>query len=174
MSFDDFDSVYDTPEEKEANYQSRRGLAKQLAADQQRMAAEDAFEDQQREQQKIFTDALAEHGLDQNAFNALVSADPDGTKQTFKEHLKSYVGKVARKRNPKGQFVKAAPHQETGRPQQQPGRRLSAMTEAAKASLVNRKRTADGKYYDGKGMHSSEDIDSAILDVLGDSDIFDM
>ena len=65
MSYDDFDGEYDTPEEREANYQARRNMAKQLEADKQRMAAEDAFEDQQREQQKVFLDTLTEHGIDQ-------------------------------------------------------------------------------------------------------------
>ena len=62
------------------------------------------------DQQNIFNDALKEVGISNDQFKELVSKDPQGTRETFVNHVKSYVSNVARNRDPQtGQFVSGKP-----------------------------------------------------------------
>lgn len=168
--YDEYDE-FSTPEEKEMEYQRKKKVFEAMDADRTRYDAEKQLEAAQAEQNQIFADALKESGLDQETFNELVRLDPQGTRQAFTEHVKSYVGKIARRRDSRGRFLPGKPQSQG---QQQPQKKLSPVTEASKLAQANRKQT-DGKYYDGKGMHTTEDITDALVDIIGEDDsTFDM
>ena len=132
---------------------------KELAEETQAEQVQKQMEAASKEQNQIFSDALTEAGLDQEAFNELVQLDPQGTKQAFKSHVQSYVKTVARKRDPKtGQFLK-------GKPQQNE----SVQGFAGRPSQPQQKR-----YDPKKSRGTSEDMTNLVLDVLGDDPMFDI
>jgi hypothetical protein len=107
MDNNNFDDTYD-----DYQFEEDKQTYSRMQKFQQRMQAEQA----QRETNKVFQEALKEHGLSTEDWNALLQKDPASAQQTFKEHVNSYVGSVARKRDSKGRFLpgKAKPqHQES-------------------------------------------------------------
>jgi len=100
--------------ENEENYQQFKQDMSSQMQHMKRYHQETAHQNAANDQAAIFNDALKEAGLDQTSFNQLVALNPEGTRESFVEHVKSYVGNVARKRDKKtGQFV-------PGKPQAQP------------------------------------------------------
>ena len=122
----------------------------ELNQEMQEGQAKKQMEAAQAEQNQIFSDALKEAGLDQQTFNDLVALDPEATKEAFTDGVRNYVGTIARRRDKKGRFIPGKP-QPQGRPAPQ---------------------RPEGKRYDGKGMKTNQDVFNALVDIIGDDDIF--
>lgn len=123
-----------------------------------------AQEGAQANQQQIFMDSLARHGLDEKTFAELAQKDPQGTQKTFQDHVDSYVGSIARRRDPKtGQFLpgKAKPqHRETP----------SVMGRAGREAQPSGHKRFDPKQSRG----TDQDMTNMVLDVLAGDPMFDM
>jgi hypothetical protein len=118
-NFDDYtDDEFLTPEDREARYQRTKAGFAAFEQDQARYQAEKQQQQQKAEADKIFQDTLKEYGISQKAYAELLQKDPEFIKQTYKEQVRDFASKVARKRDPKsGRFLPGKA--ETRAPQQQ-------------------------------------------------------
>ena len=71
-----------------------------------RRQAKQAQADHQKVQNDAFQEGLRESGLSPEEFQQILNSDPAGATQEFKDGIKRYIGKVAKRtRNARGQFV---------------------------------------------------------------------
>lgn len=138
---------------EEMEYKRFKGDMDEQAKHYRRWQAEEAQKAAMADQQKIFNEALAEAGVDQQTFNELVAIDPQGTRQAFTEGIKEYVGKIVRRRDEKGRFV-------PGKPQPQHGRSVQRRREQAKP------KSLDGFRETTKKRALTEDEEMDVIDAL--------
>ncbi len=106
---ENYDEYLDEESREYAWKEKTKGFDQQ-AADLTRWQQEKANEQAVANQAKIFNDALKDAGVTSEQFADLISKDPSGTQEVFKDHVQSYVHKVTgRARNEKGQFVPGKP-----------------------------------------------------------------
>lgn len=142
-------------EAKEFEYQTFKETMDSQSKHFQRYQTEQAQIQAKQQEANIFNDALKDAGLSQEQFNQLVAMDPEATQADFKQGVKEYVSKIARRRDKKGRFLPGKPQaqgQPSGPAPQRP----------------------EGKRYDGKGMNTNQDVHNAVLDIIADDPMFDM
>jgi hypothetical protein len=127
---------------------------------QQRQQAEQAAKAQQR----IFENALKKHNLTADQWQELLNMDPGAAQQEFEAHVESYVGSVARKRDPKtGRFLpgKAKPqHQESA----------SMMGRAGREAQPAQHR----RFNPSENKGTNEDMENAFRDFTEGDSFFDI
>lgn len=112
---------YTDNEMEEMEYAESKEQIQKMIKHQNRYANEQAQAQAAQAQEKVFKDALKEHGLDEKTWQELLSKDPEGATKHFAEGVSEYVGKVARQRDPKtGRWLpgkaKQEPRTTLGRP----------------------------------------------------------
>ena len=150
--------TYNEFNDDEYEYQESKEQMKKYLKHQQRFQQEENQKYVAQQNQAVFNEALAEAGLSQDQFNALVQQNPEVVQKTFKENVKNYVTTIASKpRNSAGQFIKE--------------------TEANRAKSEQRASTmGQGRRHEGQGKrfdpdnHAGTDQDMAnmVQDFIGD------
>lgn len=106
------------------------------------------------DQRNIFLHALAEVGLDEPTFNQLAAINPQGTRESFIEGVRTHVANVTRLRDPKtGQFIPGKPQPQVPAPSQQQAQADSR----AKLDTLHTK---------AQGNVLSEDDELSVIDAL--------
>ena len=141
----------------EYEYQESKEQMTKYLKHQQRFQQEENQKYVAQQNQAVFNEALAEAGLSQDQFNALVQQNPEVVQKTFKENVKNYVTTIASKpRNAQGQFIKETEANRANR--------------ADKSTMgMGRRNAEQGKRFDPDN-HAGTDQDMAnmVQDFIGD------
>ena len=140
VDYEDYENdEYLDPQERELRYQRNRRAMEAFEKDRARYQQEKNAQKQQAEANQIWQDALKEVGISPEQYNELVQKDPSSVKQLYREQVRDFAHKVARKRDPKtGRFL-------PGRPQQQVQQRETSGDDFWKPTQPSRPASVQGR-----------------------------